>query len=59
MPKIDKKTIRPAKAKAKDPYRYPNVSEVIENKSKDDFKLQINKMRADITYKMTKFLKNG
>jgi len=57
MINFDKKTLRPAKGKVKDPYRYPNVSEVIEDKAKDFFKLQINKMRVDITKKMTSLIK--
>lgn len=57
MANFDIKTLRPTKGKAKDPYRYPNVSEVIENKAKDLFRLQTNKMIADITKKMTSLIK--
>lgn len=51
------KTVVPAKGKAKDPYRYPNVSEKIENQSKGYFKKESSKMILDITKQLTKILK--
>ena len=51
------KTVVPAKCKAKDPYRYPNVSEKIENQSKGYFKKESSKMILDITKQLTKILK--
>lgn len=49
--------VTPAKGKAVDPYRYPNVSEKIEDQSKDYFKSESSKIILDITKKITKILK--
>ena len=58
--KIDFKTLKPVRGgqvKMVDPPRFPKVIYPLEQKMKDSYELQLNKMIVDITKLMTKILK--
>ena len=59
--KIDFKTLKPirgGKIKMEDPPRFPKVIISLENKMKDSYEIELNKMIIDLTKLMVNIVKN-